>query len=250
MIKEAKNIKQKSVRIKIGNRECNIHMHLERYIEEIQNQYAKQSDIYVKNRKAKRVFRGRQRIISSFAEDEFAKRICKIFNQNIICVFVDQPISYSNKGKTNTIYPDIMICKKENDSEFKILYLIDLKMDIGWGRNSKLNYYKKLKKMCTSLNKSKEISGKIYDSDEDSKIRTNFTIDSNASYDEVLISSRNAGNIDEEIKKLSRDTKNNFWCLSFGKHPNSKKKEGKIELNYNDWLSLINNIQSVVKKYD
>lgn len=236
--------------IKKCEKDAQIKKHLKKYIKEIVEEYEKSRDILVNKRKTKRVFRGRQRIISSVSEDLFAKRICKLFPQKSICVFVDQPITFSHNAKKSTIYPDIIICKQEKKEEnkYKILYMIDLKQDIGWHRNSKLKLYKELKEKCEKIKHTKSVKGNVFKDDTNDKQSIRFTIDNSASYDEVLISSRNSGKQEEEIKKLSNDVNKNFWCLTNSKHPNSKKKEGKIELNFEDWLLLIHKIDKIVNK--
>lgn len=230
---------------KIDNKK--LKSHLLNYLKDIQKEYKKSKQVLVRDREAKQVFRGRQRAVYSVAEDLLAKRLWRIFKSKRIIIFVDQPISL--KGKNKVCYPDITICKKEDQDRYIILYMLDLKMDVGWHRKSYMSHAKDLTIFCKQMKSCGQLKGKKYDIDEEQKKQIIFDICDNACYDELIVSSKNSGKPENERKLInkSHDKKTNIWVLLKGKHPN--KKSGGIQPIYNDWIILITKINRIINKY-
>lgn len=77
--------------------------------------------------------RGRSRTISGIAEDYFAELLYKEIGKGYLHFFVDQPLV----GGTHKVYPDVIVarpCEAKNEY-FEILYMLDLKMDVGYHRD-------------------------------------------------------------------------------------------------------------------
>ena len=215
------------------------------FLKSIHKEYVEARKIKVGNREAKRVIRGRSRSISSIAEDLFAKLLWREFKSKKIYIFVDQPISLEGKGKT--YYPDIVICKHINKDEYEIFNMIDLKLDIGWHRNSFFKEIKKLTNICNGMKSAKSLKGKIGNVEDESKPSIKFKINSKATYDVVLISSRNSGENEKKIISASNDKKSNIWVLSTGGSLNQYVFKREIMPNEKDYKTLLNKIRKVLK---
>lgn len=91
----------------------------------------------------KNVIRGRARCISGRVEDLFAEALYDVLKDSVeeLRVFVDLPLSYErderddkgNKQK-GICYPDVVVAQAKSDM-MKVLYLVELKVDLGWGRH-------------------------------------------------------------------------------------------------------------------
>ena len=75
--------------------------------------------------------RGRSRAISGVSEDLFAELLCNCLHEKNLCFFVDQTLS----GCVHKVYPDVIVAQPLVGNNFEILYMIDLKMDVGYHRN-------------------------------------------------------------------------------------------------------------------
>lgn len=77
--------------------------------------------------------RGRSRTISGIAEDYFAELLYKEIDKDGLHFFVDQPLA----GGTHKVYPDVIIARPHatKSDYFEILYMLDLKMDVGYHRD-------------------------------------------------------------------------------------------------------------------
>lgn len=219
---------------------------LTRFLNAIHKEYFNAKQILVKARYTKRVIRGRGRSISSITEDLFAKLLCRIFKSKNIIIFVDQPVSLVEEGQV--YYPDIIITKKLKDKKFEILYMLDLKMDIGWHRNTAFQHPKKLEECCDEM-KNSRLKAKLKNKLLNEKNNFEFYICDDASYDMVIVSSRNSGNPKNESKllKLSSQNNKNLWVLSYGSHPNRAEKKIDIKANFKDWMALVKKINKVLK---
>ena len=192
--------------------------------------------------------RGRRRIISGIAEDYFAELMCNILKDNSLHFFVDQPI----KGDRHQVYPDVVIARKSGVDHYTILHMSDLKMDVGYYRNSVKSagrsYIDKANELERNLNWLR-VSGIITTNGWRKDLKTNaticFEIAKAARYDMVVISAENAGGQKEkeELLKLSSNPDLNIWALSAGVHPNDAKEIKDIIL-LDDWKILLERIRA------
>lgn len=190
--------------------------------------------------------RGRKRIISGIAEDYFAELMCNVLNDNSLHFFVDQPI----KGGRHQVYPDIIIARENGVDHYTILYMIDLKMDVGYYRNSAKSagrsYIDKAKELERNLNwlrTSETITTNGWREDIKAIVPINLEIAEAARYDMVVISAENAGGQKgkEELLKLSSNPALNIWALSVAAHPNDAKEIKDIIL-LDDWEILLERV--------
>lgn len=91
----------------------------------------------------RKVIRGRARCVAGQVEDLFGETVYDILNKHIkgLIVFVDLPLSYEcnecdDKGKRlkDVCYPDVVVAQM-SDNKINILYLVELKVNFGWGRH-------------------------------------------------------------------------------------------------------------------
>jgi hypothetical protein len=118
--------------------------------------------------------------------------------------------------------------------------MIDLKMDIGWHRNTAFQHPKKLEDYCSEM-KNSHLKVKLKNKQMNKKNSLEFYICDDASYDMVVVSSRNSGNPKNEnrLLKLSSQNNKNLWVLSYGIHPNRAVKKIDIKANFKDWITLV-----------
>lgn len=196
------------------------------FLKDVKKEYEQARDVYIGERKTSRVHRGRRRIVASITEDLFAKYLVREFKKDHIHIFVDQPITLEG-GKKQTYYPDLVICKyKRKNKIYEILFMIDLKMNIGWIRKKFKKYMKKSEEICKKMKRAKRLKGKV-DIGEEDKEKIEFCINKKAHYDVVIVSSRNSGNKENEsdLIKESSNKNSNLWVLSTGSglsKPNKK----------------------------
>lgn len=192
--------------------------------------------------------RGRRRIISGIAEDYFAELMCNILKDNSLHFFVDQPI----KGDRHQVYPDVVIARKSGVDHYTILHMIDLKMDVGYYRNSVKSagrsYIDKANELERNLNwlrASETIITNGWREDIKAIVPINLEIAETAPYDMVVISAENAGGQKgkDELLKLSSNPDLNIWALSAGVHPNDAKEIKDIIL-LDDWKILLERIRA------
>ena len=162
------------------------------------------------------VRRGRSHAVSSKTEDLLADFLVKN-DKKIEKIYVDQPITILDRGKKWNIYPDLLIIKKG-----KITAFMDLKMDLGFARN-------KLYSICLQHNKNllRMRGNRISLKDGLTKEYIEYRVSSKATYDVVIISSRNI-NKDQlnihinRVKRIGNSTK--VFVLVDG-HPNEYNKK-------------------------
>ena len=195
-----------------------------------------------------RIERGRKRVISGIAEDYFAELLCNTLNDNSLHFFVDQPI----KSDKHLVYPDIVIARKKGVEHYTILYMVDLKMDIGFYRNtarsagkSYMNKVEELEHNLNCLQTSKTITANAWREDLKAIAPISFVIAETAHYDMVVISAENAGGQKgkDELLKLSGSPCFNIWVLSAGVHPNDAEESKDIIL-LDDWKMLLEQIRT------
>lgn len=202
------------------------------------------------------ISRGRSRTISGISEDLFAVLMKNSLDNDELHFFIDQPIRIKEK----TFYPDLVITKKEEDTNYKVLYMLDLKMDVGYHRNTtkakemEISYRNKadeLTYLCNQFKDAKVGEGKDSASKKSktdkSARRFKFEIAPKASYDMVVITNQNAGSetLRDELLNCSHDPERNIWVLSSGEHPNEYHKPD-IKPNNQDFNVLIDKIQKVI----
>ena len=169
------------------------------------------------------------------------------FKSTKITIFVDQPISLSNRKQP--YYPDIVICKTiKNKEKYEILFMIDLKMDVNWHKNSFLKNANKLEAICKKMKNAKELKGKKGDAIGEKKKELEFVISPRASYDEVIINSKNSKKNKIKMLEASKNKNINLWVLSKGQHPNSYKNKKDMEPNDDDYNNLIKKMKKIIEK--
>ena len=132
---------------------------LSNFLNDVKTEYEKARFVYKDKemkKKTTHVHRGRSRIVASITEDLFAKYLWREFKN--VYIFVDQGITLDGKGQP--YYPDLVICKKKEKYKFEVLYMIDLKMDIGWIGSKYTNHMKKVKTICEKIKKVKFLKEK------------------------------------------------------------------------------------------
>lgn len=204
--------------------------------------------------------RGRSRTISGIAEDYFAELLYKEIDKDGLHFFVDQPLV----GGTHKVYPDVIIARPHATKSdcFDILYMLDLKMDVGYhrditaGKRPTLTYIEKagnLIKDLALLRDAPELSTK---SGSKKKSRTDrsapryyFSMHPQSSYDEVIITSKNAGNKtkEQELIERAKDPNCNIWVLSTGDHPNEYGDDVKMCPLDESWEILLQKIRNILE---
>lgn len=204
--------------------------------------------------------RGRSRTISGIAEDYFAELLCKEIGKGYLHFFVDQPLV----GGAHKVYPDVIVARPhETKSDyFEILYMLDLKMDVGYhrditdGKKPTLTYIKKaenLLKDLAMLKDSPELSTKSGNKKKSktdrSAPRYYFSMHPQSSYDEVIITSKNAGNKtkEQELIERAKDSNCNIWVLSTGDHPNEYGDGVEMCPLEESWDILLQKIRSILE---
>ena len=140
-------------------------------------------------------------------------------------------------GGTHKVYPDVIVarpCEAKNEY-FEILYMLDLKMDVGYhrdiavGRTPTQTYVAKAESLLEDLAMLKDSPELSTKSGNKKKSKTDrfapryfFSMHPQSSYDEVIITSKNAGNKtkEQELIERAKDPDCNIWVLSTGDHPN------------------------------
>lgn len=221
---------------------------LSNFLNDVKKEYEKARFVYKDKemkKKTTHVHRGRSRIVASITEDLFAKYLCREFKN--VYIFVDQCITLEGKKKVS-YYPDLVICKKKNKKKhsFEILYMIDLKMDIGWIGSKYTNHMKKVKTICEKMKKVKFLKGKKGDIECGKKEKIEFCINKKACYDVVIVSSKNSRKYESDLIKDSNNKTTNIWVLSTGDHPNHYGEKIKVKPNEDDYNILIEKILKVI----
>lgn len=204
--------------------------------------------------------RGRSRTISGIAEDYFAELLYRELGNDHLHFFVDQPLV----GGIHKVFPDVIIARPcEEDNCFEIVYMLDLKMDVGYhrdittGEEFKRSYVAKAKSLLDNLALLKSVppfelstkSGSKKARVDCSVPRYYFSLHPQASYDEVIITSKNAGNKEKEQKLIERakDPDCNIWVLSIGDHPNEYKDTVNMYPLHESWMLLLQKICNILK---
>lgn len=133
---------------------------------------------------------------------------------------VDMPLTIRcQKGRDITIYPDIVISKKINDSLFKILYMADVKADSGWIRTKLSELAEKHKNHLSFL---------LQNDVEHTKEQISYELSHGCPYDFIFVTSANGSKkFMDSVKELNeRNEDIKAFILSSGNHPNSKIMDG------------------------
>ena len=133
---------------------------------------------------------------------------------------VDMPLTIRcQNGRDITIYPDIVISKKINDSLFRILYMADVKADSGWIR-TKLSELAKMHKNHLSFLLQNDV--------EHTKEHISYELSDGCPYDFIFVTSANGSKkFMDSVKELNNNNEDiKTFILSSGNHPNSKKMDG------------------------
>ena len=218
---------------------------LSNFLNDVKTEYEKARFVYKDKemkKKTTHVHRGRSRIVASITEDLFAKYLWREFKN--VYIFVDQGITLDGKGQP--YYPDLVICKKKEKYKFEVLYMIDLKMDIGWIGSKYTNHMKKVKTICEKMKKVKFLKGKKGDIECGKKEKIEFYINKKACYDVVIVSSKNSRKYESDLIKDSNNKITNIWVLSTGDHPNHYGEKIKVKPNEDDYNILIEKILKVI----
>lgn len=92
----------------------------------------------------KNVIRGRARCISGQVEDLIAETLYNYVVKELedVIVFIDLPLSYETgeydeKGapELDICYPDVILARPNSDGKMEVLYMLELKVNLGWGRH-------------------------------------------------------------------------------------------------------------------
>ena len=119
---------------------------VERCLESIRDAYSKSwhSCLSCGGSAEKNVIRGRARCISGQVEDLIAEVVydCVVEELRDVVVFVDTPLSYETgkinpKGKPelDICYPDVILTRPNGNGKMEVLYMIELKVNLGWKRH-------------------------------------------------------------------------------------------------------------------
>lgn len=248
---------------------------LKTYLIRINEEYnnAKELDGGLHN---KNIQRGRSRSISGLSEDLFAELVFNeirrsgVVNEKELFLFVDQPLIYQGlNGKNQQVYPDLIVSKRQKDGTYRICYMVDLKMDVGYKRESNDGHSKsyidihnensiKLNNMGNYLKDKKNllegVDSKSKKKKNDNKKRLNYySLSSKAAYDMVVICASNAGSKDKinSLLGLSRDKSSGIWVLSSGTHLNAYRSwdliEPEVDINQRDWDVFVKRIVNALK---
>lgn len=193
------------------------------------------------------VKRGRSRSISGILEDCFAEFLyvnLKDIIQNLY-IFVDQPISYKDSdGKSITRYPDVLVCSEE-DKKYKILYMFDLKTNIGWMRDKIKSEGDEHDKFVEELKISNEVMGKDGSSKEE---KYTFIVSHKIRYDLVILTNRNIKKdlFESQIRQVNEECKNtSAWVLS-NSELNSYNEKDTFEANKEEFDKIFDSIKKSI----
>lgn len=219
------------------------HKYLEKFLKNIRNEYEKARTAAVGEEK--NIFRGRSRCISAIAEDLFAELISHCVGSDLY-YFIDQPIKCEMTDKKKIHCPDLLVCKKNAENEYSIRCILDLKMDVGWFRNSISDVLQKLADAASDMKHADELSGKDgKDKDKDLIFKTC----SDLYYAMVTVTAKNSGKKDKATELCDMSGKDdNVWVLSSGDHPNSYDESVNFECRYDDFDKLIKKIKECTRK--
>jgi hypothetical protein len=180
-----------------------------------------------------KIRRGRSHSVASAAEDFFALFLAEKIKCDLL--YVDQPISFD--GYKARFYPDIVVIKSK-----QVIALCDLKMDLGWKRNSLYDFCKRHAKLLAKIRGKKcKIRDGITKEDKF------YLVSKKASLNVVIITDQNINSKIlkthlKKIKPFSRLVR--VFILSQGEHPNAynisvPKLLKKITINKLAFSSLI-----------
>lgn len=211
-------------------------------LNEIVKRYSNAADCFatVQNEKPNNLCRVRQGSIS----DEIEELVADFLFVNSgaeetegIYGKVDMPLTIRNQnGRATTIYPDIVISKKIDDKNFRILYMADVKADSGWIRT----------KLSELAGKHKEHLSLFLQNDVDhTKEDTIYELSDRCPYDFIFITSANGSRkFMDSVKELNDNCDDiRAFILTSGNHPNTKEVVG-INIEYEMIEDLIIRIRN------
>ena len=126
--------------------------------------------------------------------------------------------------------------------------MIDLKLDIGWHRNSFFKELGKYSSICNKMKKAKKLTGKNGNVEDEKKPKIIFTINDKIAYDVVVISSRNSEKNENMLINASNNKDLNVWVLSTGGSLNQYEHKKEIEVNKNDYIVFLDKIKNNLSK--
>ena len=184
------------------------------------------------------IIRGRSHTISGALEDLTALFISKNIPGKFI-IFIDQPMPFGTHGSK---YPDLAIKNLKNNT---ITSLVDVKTDLGWGRDKMLEF-------CQYWNSAiEDIKGSSVKFK--SGIPKNYyecDISKNVKYHIIISSLKNSGNtLENDVNKINKMKNVKLYIFSDGKHPNDYSNTKTKNLDgINIRKSEINSFLSAIKK--
>lgn len=205
------------------------------------------------------VFRGRKRSISGLSEDYFAEMLSEICSEEKDMLFL---VDYRLSLGSRYIYPDILVLKKRSVENYEILWMVDLKTDVGYirdndrnrsneNRKTYVNLAEGLRKDCEDVRKAAEDNLLRIEDPERTDKSIMLSAVPQLYYDMVVISANNSGKEDAGKSALldrAKDHNQNIWVLFNNLHPNRccddlSKKIKKLEINLDGWNRVVEQVK-------
>ncbi len=205
------------------------------------------------------VFRGRKRSISGLSEDFFAEMLSEICSEEKDMLFlVDYRLSLGSRH----IYPDILVLEKKSEENYEVLWMVDLKTDVGYIRDNDRNrtnesrktYVKlaeDLRKKCEDVRKAAGENLLRVEDPENAGKSIRLSTVPELCYDMVVISANNSGKENAGKAALldrAKDRNENIWVLFNNLHPNRccddlGEKIKKLEINVDGWNRIVEQVK-------
>lgn len=174
------------------------------------------AELYVKARQttfpADNIRRGKSHSISSQVEDLFAFYISTMVSDDTK-IYVDQPISFELNGKSKTIYADVAVIKDN-----KIEQVWDLKTDLGWIRDSFVQFCKdKTLLVKGARNQTAKLKDGL------NKVQQSLTFSGDMTFNIVVVSLTNISKTKGDLNiEGTRNLENvGVYILTKALHPNN-----------------------------
>lgn len=190
------------------------------------------ADLYVKARQttfpAGNIRRGKSHSISSQVEDFFAFYISQMVLEDTK-IYIDQPISFKLNGKSKTIYADVAVIKDN-----KIQQIWDLKTDLGWKRDSFVEFCKEKTELVKG---ARNQTAKLKDGLN--KLQQSLSFSDDLTFNIVVVSLTNISVAKGDLNVTrTRDLENvGVYFLTKALHPNNyemKPDEIAEKVTYNE----------------
>ncbi|MFM7015672.1 MAG: hypothetical protein ACKOX3_05020 [Bacteroidota bacterium] len=174
------------------------------------------AELYVKARQttfpANNIRRGKSHSISSQVEDFFALYISTMVSDDTK-IYIDQPISFKLNGKSKTIYADVAIIKDN-----KIQQVWDLKTDLGWKRDSFVQFCKdKIELVKGARNQTAKLK------DGQNKAQQTLAFSNDMTFNIVVVSLTNISKSKGDLNVAGTNNLENVgvYFLTKSLHPNN-----------------------------